>query len=52
MGCIGKKQYLAISQYPIVAFGVVIATDITEALDVYCLESNNGHFAHIWVSLF
>jgi hypothetical protein len=29
---------------------VAIATDITEALNVYCLESNNVHFAHIWVS--
>ncbi|KAL2832194.1 organic solute transporter Ostalpha-domain-containing protein [Aspergillus pseudoustus] len=45
------KQWLAIWQYPIVALGVAIATDITEALDVYCLESNNVHFAHIWLTI-
>ncbi|KAL3482884.1 organic solute transporter Ostalpha-domain-containing protein [Aspergillus germanicus] len=45
------KQWLAIWQYPIVALGVAIATDITEALDVYCLESNNVHFAHIWLTV-
>ncbi|KAL3458717.1 organic solute transporter Ostalpha-domain-containing protein [Aspergillus heterothallicus] len=45
------KQWLAIWQYPIVALVVAIATDITEALDVYCLESNNVHFAHIWLTV-
>ncbi|KAL4862733.1 organic solute transporter Ostalpha-domain-containing protein [Aspergillus spectabilis] len=43
------KQWLAIWQYPIVALGVAVVTDVTEALDVYCLESNKAHFAHIWV---
>ncbi len=46
-----QKRWFAVFQYPIVALGVAVATDITQAASVYCLKSNNIHFAHLWVSL-
>ncbi|KAL4905595.1 hypothetical protein BDW74DRAFT_152855 [Aspergillus multicolor] len=46
-----RKKSTAIFQYLIVAIGVAIATDITQAVGVYCLESNNAHFAHIWLTV-
>ncbi|KAL4809859.1 organic solute transporter Ostalpha-domain-containing protein [Aspergillus unguis] len=46
-----KNQWRAIFQYPVVSVGVAIATDVTEAMDIYCLESNSAHFAHLWLTI-
>jgi hypothetical protein len=37
-------------QYPVVAFIDAIATCITEATGIYCIESNKAYFGHLWVS--
>ena len=37
-------------QYVVVATGVAIATDITQAAGKYCLNGHSLHFAHIWVT--
>ncbi|KAJ5376953.1 hypothetical protein N7509_013839 [Penicillium cosmopolitanum] len=46
-----RKQWIAIFQYPIVALGVAITTDITQAAGIYCLESNEPYFAHLWLTI-
>ncbi|KAJ5726796.1 hypothetical protein N7493_005823 [Penicillium malachiteum] len=46
-----RKQWIAIFQYPVVAFGVAIATDITQAAGIYCLDSNKPYFAHLWLTI-
>lgn len=45
-----QKKWIAVLQYPIVAFIDAVATSITEAADIYCLESNKAYFGHVWVS--
>ena len=44
-----QRTWYFVLQYPFVAFVVAIIQCITEAKGVYCLESHNAHFAHIWV---
>ena len=39
-----------IFQYPVVAVLVAIATDITEAANVYCQFETKPYFAKLWVS--
>ncbi|KAJ5281021.1 hypothetical protein N7478_006393 [Penicillium angulare] len=44
-----RKQWIAIVQYPVVSLLVAVATDITQAAKIYCLDSNKPYFAHIWL---
>jgi hypothetical protein len=44
-----KTRWVMIFQMPIVAIAVSIATDITEAVGVFCQESNSRHFANIYL---
>ena len=46
-----QKTWACTFQYVIVSLLVAIVTCITEGAGVYCEQSNNIHFAHIWVSL-
>lgn len=39
-----------IFQYPVVAMGLAIATDITEAAGIYCQYQTSLHHAKLWVS--
>lgn len=47
---ISQKRRFLVFQYPIVAVGLAIATDITQAIGKYCRQSNKPYFAHLWVS--
>lgn len=47
-----QTAWLFVLQYPIVASILAIVQSITQARGTYCLEGNNAHFAHIWVSKF
>ncbi|RFU27391.1 hypothetical protein B7463_g8936, partial [Scytalidium lignicola] len=38
-------------QFPIVSFLIFVATDITEAAGIYCVQSNKPFFAHIWITV-
>ena len=44
-------MWILIFQYPVVALGVAIATDITEAAGVFCEYETKAYFAKLWVSL-
>ncbi|RVX67899.1 hypothetical protein B0A52_08504 [Exophiala mesophila] len=46
-----RKQWFAVFQYLLISIGVAIATDITQAINKYCLESNSIHFAQLWLSI-
>ncbi|KAJ5333005.1 Transmembrane protein [Penicillium brevicompactum] len=46
-----KKKWIAVLQYPIVAFIDAVATSITEAADIYCLESSKAYFGHVWLNV-
>ncbi|KAK4944418.1 hypothetical protein LTR10_016092 [Elasticomyces elasticus] len=46
-----RKKWFAVFQYPIIALGVAIATDITQAASVYCLESSSIHYSHLWLEI-
>ncbi|KAJ5966507.1 hypothetical protein N7481_013221 [Penicillium waksmanii] len=46
-----RKQWIAIFQYPVVALGVAITTDITQTAGIYCLESNKPYYAHLWLTI-
>ncbi|KAH8696576.1 organic solute transporter Ostalpha-domain-containing protein [Talaromyces proteolyticus] len=46
-----RKRWIAIFQYPIVALGVAVATAITQAVGIYCEESNKPYFAHLWIEI-
>ena len=46
---ITNRTWFLVLQYSVVAFIIAIAQCITEAIGIYCLESNNRHFAHLWV---
>ncbi|KAA8648645.1 hypothetical protein EYZ11_010637 [Aspergillus tanneri] len=46
-----RKQWIAIFQYPVFALLVAVATDITQAAGIYCLDSTKPHFAHIWLTV-
>ncbi|KAJ9607998.1 hypothetical protein H2200_008077 [Cladophialophora chaetospira] len=45
-----RKRWFSVFQVIIVAFGVSVATDITQAINKYCLTSSKIHFAHIWLT--
>ena len=45
------KTWIAVFQYPVVATLVAIATDITQAINVLCPNSNGIHFAHLWLRI-
>lgn len=45
-----QRTWFRVLQYPFVAFITAIAQCITQARGIYCLESNNTQFAHLWVS--
>ncbi|PYH40715.1 OSTA/TMEM184 family protein [Aspergillus saccharolyticus JOP 1030-1] len=47
-----RKTWIAIFQYPAVAVILSLATDITQAAGVYCLESSKPYFAHLWITIF
>lgn len=36
-------------QYPVIAFILAIVACITEAMNIYCLDSDDKHFAYFWV---
>ncbi|CEO60463.1 hypothetical protein PMG11_05090 [Penicillium brasilianum] len=46
-----QETWYSVLQYPMVAILIAIAICITEAAGVYCLESNNRHFAHLWLNI-
>ncbi|MCJ1400456.1 hypothetical protein MMC11_003661 [Xylographa trunciseda] len=46
-----RKIRNLVCQYIVVAIIVAVATDITEAIGVFCSNSNNAHFAHIWLTI-
>ncbi|KAJ5732995.1 hypothetical protein N7533_013442 [Penicillium manginii] len=46
-----QNQWIPIFQYPVIAFGVAIATDVTQAVEIYCLGSNEPYFAHLWLAI-
>lgn len=45
-----QKSRFMVLQYYIVAMVVAVATDITEAVDVYCQYESKPYFARLWVS--
>ncbi|KAH8803266.1 organic solute transporter Ostalpha-domain-containing protein [Xylogone sp. PMI_703] len=49
------KKYTSMNfmvfQFPIVSFGILVATDITQAVGVFCEQSNKPYFAHIWITI-
>ncbi|KAJ5688771.1 hypothetical protein N7462_003163 [Penicillium macrosclerotiorum] len=46
-----NKTWFLVIQYTPVAFVIAIAQCITEAANVYCLDSNDRHFAHLWLNI-
>jgi len=46
-----KKVRNLVCQYIIVTIIVAVATDVTQAIGVFCGNSNNAHFAHIWLTI-
>ncbi|KAG6994070.1 N amino acid transport system protein [Physcia stellaris] len=44
-----RKTWISVFQYPIVAFLVALATDITQSAGLFCVASSKPHFAHIWL---
>ncbi|KAF3389174.1 Transmembrane protein 184C [Penicillium rolfsii] len=46
-----QQTWYLVLQYPIIALIVAIAQCITEAANVYCLESNKRYFAHLWLNI-
>ncbi|CAG8218491.1 unnamed protein product [Penicillium salamii] len=46
-----QKKWYAVLQYPVVAFIDAIGTCITEAADIYCLESSKAYYAHVWLNV-
>lgn len=40
-----------IFQMPVIAIGVAVATDITQAAGIFCQESNDRHFANIYLRI-
>lgn len=43
------KKLIAVFQHPIVAFAASDATDLTEAIGVYCHNSSKPNSARLWV---
>ena len=45
-----QRTWLFVFQYIPVSFICAVATDITQGAGVYCENSDQAYFAHIWVS--
>lgn len=46
-----QTRWIMIFQMPVIAIGVSIATDITQAAGIFCQESNDRHFANIYLRI-
>ncbi|PYH90706.1 hypothetical protein BO71DRAFT_401974 [Aspergillus ellipticus CBS 707.79] len=46
-----KQTYWCIIQYPFIALITTIITCITQVAEVYCLDSKEPYFAHIWMTI-
>ncbi|KAH6886164.1 organic solute transporter Ostalpha-domain-containing protein [Thelonectria olida] len=46
-----RRRWLMIFQYPVVALVAAIATDITQAADIYCEWLSKPYFARLWINL-
>ncbi|EXL71194.1 hypothetical protein FOPG_13013 [Fusarium oxysporum f. sp. conglutinans race 2 54008] len=46
-----KTRWIMIFQMPVIAIGVAVATDITQAAGIFCQESNDRHFANIYLRI-
>ncbi|KAJ5595974.1 hypothetical protein N7450_002432 [Penicillium hetheringtonii] len=44
-----KRTWFSVLQYPFVTVILAIAQSITQAEGTYCLESQDRHFAHVWI---
>lgn len=44
-----QRTWFSVLQYPFVTVILAIAQSITQAEGTYCLESQDRHFAHVWV---
>ncbi|KAF4339938.1 hypothetical protein FBEOM_6163 [Fusarium beomiforme] len=44
-------RWVMIFQMPVIAIGVAIATDITQAAGIFCESSNSRHFANIYLRI-
>jgi hypothetical protein len=44
-----QTRWIMIFQMPVIAIGVAVATDITQAAGIFCQESNSRHFANIYL---
>ncbi|CAG8428427.1 unnamed protein product [Penicillium salamii] len=44
-------SWWCVLQYPIITWVAAIAQVVTQSLRVFCLESNEVHFAHIWITV-
>ncbi|TAQ91110.1 hypothetical protein B7494_g537 [Chlorociboria aeruginascens] len=42
---------LCVFQFPFVMVVVFAATEITQAIGIYCAESSKLYFAHVWISI-
>ncbi|KAJ5089734.1 hypothetical protein N7532_008418 [Penicillium argentinense] len=45
------RTWFFVLQYPIVSFVTAIAQCITQAAGVYCLDSRDRRFAHLWINV-
>ncbi|GKZ34301.1 hypothetical protein AbraIFM66950_004529 [Aspergillus brasiliensis] len=43
--------WYSVLQYPIITWITAVTQVVTQSLHVYCLESNEPHFAHIWLQV-
>lgn len=46
---LNRKKLIAVVQYPIVAFGAAVATNLAKAIGVYCDIRSIPCFARLWV---
>ncbi|KAJ5173168.1 hypothetical protein N7492_005761 [Penicillium capsulatum] len=44
-----KLTWWTVLQYPVVTWITAIAQVVTQSLHIFCLESNEPHFAHVWI---
>ncbi|EXJ71796.1 uncharacterized protein A1O5_05606 [Cladophialophora psammophila CBS 110553] len=46
-----RRRWVFVFQYVVVSLGIAVATNITQAINKYCLESSNIHFSHLWLTI-
>ncbi|OOF96844.1 hypothetical protein ASPCADRAFT_206984 [Aspergillus carbonarius ITEM 5010] len=46
-----KRTYYVVLQYPVVALITTVIACITQGAGVYCLDSKEPYFAHIWITI-